>query len=187
MTKEKELTAWQIIQPVRGTINQAIALAVISVLAGLIPIALIPSIAASLMQAQVQAIGGWMGVVIAFTAISLTTKIWAFRVSHFGAFRLEETLRQQLVAHLANLPLGYVMSTGSGAIKKIIQDDVKALHAFVADSTPLMGRAYAAPMLTLGILVWTDWRMTLSTITLAPLAMVMMQLAMKDYAERRRE
>jgi ATP-binding cassette, subfamily B, bacterial IrtA/YbtP len=187
MTKETELTAWQIIQPVRGTINRAIALAIISVLAGLVPIVLIPKIAIALEAKQISVIGGSMGVAIAFTGISLMAKIWAFRVSHFGAFRLEEILRQQLTTHLGNLPLGYVMTTGSGAIKKIIQDDVKALHAFVADSTPLMGRAYAAPLFALGVLVWADWRMTLATITLAPLAMVLMQLAMKDYAERRRD
>jgi ATP-binding cassette subfamily B protein len=187
MTPLPELTAWKIIQPVRGTINQAMALAVMSVIAGLIPLALIPQIARVLTTSQNALAWQWLGVAIALTFLSLFCKILAFRVSHLGAFRLEEILRQQLATHLGQLPLGYVMSTGSGAVKKVIQDDVKALHAFVADSTPLMARAYTLPILTLFILLWTDWRMTLATITLAPLAMVLMQLAMKDYAQRRRD
>jgi ATP-binding cassette, subfamily B, bacterial IrtA/YbtP len=186
-SRAKELTAWQIIQPVRGTINWAMALAMISVIAGLIPVVLIPRVAVALSAQQVEPLGWMVGLAIICTCLSFGTKIWAFRVSHLGAFRLEEILRQRLATHLANLPLGTVMSMGSGAIKKVIQDDVKALHVFVADSTPLMARAYTIPLLTLLILFWTDWRMTLTTITLAPFAMVLMQLAMKDYAERRRE
>jgi ATP-binding cassette, subfamily B, bacterial IrtA/YbtP len=187
MVRPHELTVWQIIRPVRGRINGAIAFAVVGVIAGLLSILLIPQIAITLMAAQRTQVWQIVGVTIILTVVSLTCKIWAFRQSHFAAFQLEEILRQQLATHLATLPLGYVISTGSGAIKKIIQDDVKALHAFVADSTPLIARAYTAPLVTLLALLWTDWRMTLATLTLAPAAMVVMQLAMKDYAERRRE
>ncbi len=44
-----------------------------------------------------------------------------------------------MASHLAKVPLGYVVSAGSGALKKVIFDDVRALHAFVAD----VGRAVA--------------------------------------------
>lgn len=187
MSASKELTIWEIIQPVRGTINRAIAFAVINVIAGLIAIALIPRIAQLLNAGQMTQVWQWIGVAICLILVSLFCKVWAFRVSHLGAFRLEEILRNRLADHLAKLPLGYVITTGSGAIKKIIQDDVKALHAFVADGTPLMAKAYTSPVLALLVLLWVDWRMTLVTITLMPAAMILMQLSMKDYAAKRRE
>ena len=187
MSVSKELTIWEIIQPVRGTINRAIAFAVINVIAGLIAIALIPQIAQLLNAGQMTQVWQWIGVAICLILVSLFCKVWAFRVSHLGAFRLEEILRNRLADHLAKLPLGYVITTGSGAIKKIIQDDVKALHAFVADGAPLMAKAYTSPVLALLVLLWVDWRMTLVTITLVPAAMILTQLSMKDYAAKRRE
>ena len=48
---------------------------------------------------------------------------------------------------------------GSGSVAKVMLDDVKSLHIFVADSTPLYARAIIMPLATIVILFWLDWRL----------------------------
>ena len=58
-------------------------------------------------------------------------------------------LRKDMTSRLGGVPLGYLLQQGTGALTKVVQDDVRNLHAFVADSTPLVGRSLAMPAATL--------------------------------------
>lgn len=53
---------------------------------------------------------------------------------------------------------------GSGSVAKVMLDDVKSLHIFVADSTPLYARAIIMPLATIVILFWLDWRLAIATL-----------------------
>ena len=119
------------------------------------------------------------------TVIAFLTRLSAFVVSHLGAFRLEQILRTDLSLHLAKVPLGYIISTGSGALKKVMQNDVSALHAFVADSVPMIAKSIIAPILTLVILVIVDYRLALAGIFVLVVGMIVMSFAMKDSVEFR--
>jgi ATP-binding cassette subfamily B protein IrtA len=112
-------------------------------------------------------------------------RAWAFHISHLAAFALETALRTRLATHLARVPLGEVVRLGSGPLKKIVQDDVRAMHTAVADSTPLLGFALAQPVAALVALAVVDWRMLLAVIVIVPVVVVTMQLAMRDYATER--
>lgn len=184
-TKDNGL--WDIIKPVKGQIYIAMFLSVLNVIASLASLLVIPFIARELFADVINSLYIWqlIGLSGISVIIALVCRVWAFRISHMAAFELEEILRTQISEHLARLPLGYVITLGSGAIKKIVQDDVKELHGFVADSTPLYGRAYTAPLLTLIILFIVDWRMALATIILVPITIVAIKLAMRDYSEKR--
>ncbi|MGF1676646.1 MAG: ABC transporter ATP-binding protein [Rivularia sp. (in: cyanobacteria)] len=122
-------------------------LAVVNVIAALASLLVIPLIADELLanQTNVQYIWQLVGISAITVIIAFISRVWAFGVSHMAAFKLEEIIRTQISEHLACLPLGFVITLGSGTIKKIIQDDVKQLHFFVADSTPLYARGYSAP------------------------------------------
>ncbi|MBX8828391.1 ABC transporter transmembrane domain-containing protein, partial [Ochrobactrum sp. SFR4] len=50
---------------------------------------------------------------------------------------------------------------GAAGLAKVMMDDVKNLHTFVADSTPLYARAYVSPVLTFIALFILDWRLAL--------------------------
>ena len=184
-TKDNGL--WDIIKPVKGQIYFAMFLSVLNVIASLASLIVIPFIARELFADAINSQYIWQLIGISGIAVivAFISRVWAFRISHMAAFELEEILRTEISEHLARLPLGYVITLGSGAIKKIVQDDVKELHGFVADSTPLYGRAYTAPLLTLIILFIVDWRMALATIVLVPITIVAIQLAMRDYSEKR--
>ena len=184
-TKENGL--WDIIKPVKGQIYIAMFLSVLNVIASVASLLVIPFIARELLVDTTNHQYIWQLVAVSGIAviIAFISRVWAFRISHMAAFKLEEILRTQISEHLGRLPLGYVITLGSGAIKKIVQDDVKELHGFVADSTPLYARAYTAPLFTLIILFIVDWRMALATIVLVPITIVAIKLAMRDYSEKR--
>ena len=123
---------------------------------------------------------------LAFVVLfSFFMKYYSFIVSHLGAFRLEEILRIKITARLAEVPLGDVISTGTGAIKKILLDDVKNLHAFVADSTPLIGKSIATPVASLAALLIVDGRLALVASAVAGLGALVMVFVMKDDAGHR--
>lgn len=177
---------WDIIAPVKVRIISAIALAALSSIAGIGSLLAIPPIAAALLsESSPIQIWQWIAVALGMVAIAFTARVFAFHVSHIAAFKLEVILRTALTTHLAQVPLGYIITTGSGAIKKIVQDDVKSLHAFVADSTPLFGQAYTIPILSLIAMFIADWRLGLVTLAVLPIGMIFIRLALRDYAEQR--
>lgn len=114
--------------------------------------------------------------------IAFTTRLSAFVVSHLGAFRLEQILRTKLSLHLSKVPLGFIITTGSGALKKVIQSDVRGLHAFVADSIPMIAKSVVAPVFTLTILIFVDYRLALASLLVLFIGAIIMSYTMKDSA-----
>ena len=124
-----------------------------------------------------------MMAVLLLTALSYVLRSNSFNQTHYAAFRLERVLRMQLSERLAKVSMGYVQSQGAGALSKVIHDDVKALHAFVADSTPLYARAYATPVTTLVLLLWLDWRLALVAVGVLVFGFGVLSLAMRNRQE----
>ncbi|MEV9527625.1 ABC transporter ATP-binding protein [Aliarcobacter butzleri] len=114
------------------------------------------------------------------TIIAFVSRLAGFIVSHLGAFHLEQILRTNLSQHLATVPLGYIISNGSGTLKKVMQDDVKTLHTFVADSTPMIAKSIVAPISTLIILLIIDYRFALATLSVFILGWITMVFSMRD-------
>jgi len=115
-----------------------------------------------------------------FTSLAFLSKFGSFTISHLGAFKLEEILRTKLSQHLADIPLGYIIQNGTGTLEKVIQKDVKTLHAFVADSTPMIAKSIIAPITTLIILLVIDYRLALASLSVLLLGFIAMRFAMKD-------
>ncbi|WP_250126440.1 ABC transporter ATP-binding protein [Chroococcidiopsis sp. CCMEE 29] len=177
---------WDVMAPVKGRIAGVIALSAFSAITSLGSLLAVPPIAAELLsEFHPSIIWCWLAVAVGMVAIAFTTRILAFHVSHMAAFKLEVILRTALTEHLAQVPLGYVIATGSGAIKKLVLDDVKSLHAFVADSTPLIGQVYTIPVLSLIAMFLADWRLALVTLAVLPVGMIFIRLALRDYAQQR--
>src|SRR6218665_3020163 len=106
-----------------------------------------------------------------------------FNQSHHAAFRLEAVVRQQLARHLTRVPLGEIQRWGAGALSKVLQDDVKALHVFVADSTPLYARAFVMPVCAGFALLWLDARLALAAVALLAAGFGVLTLAMRGAAD----
>ena len=166
--------------PVRGRIRFAMGLACASAALSVLSLALL----AQVLHALLAAPGQWpwppMLALLACTVAAYTLRLAAFRRSHYAAFRLEALLRMRLAEHVARLPLGRVQALGAGPLAKVMFDDVKALHAFVADSTPMYARAYAAPLIALAALLWLDWRLALAALAVPALGFAIMGAIMRD-------
>ena len=169
--------------PVRGRIRLAMGLACASAALSVLSLALL----AQVLHALLAAPGQWpwppMLALLGSTVAAYVLRQAAFNQSHYAAFRLEVLLRSQLAAHVARLPLGRVQALGAGPLAKVMFDDVKALHVFVADSTPLYARAYAAPLITLAALLWLDWRLALAALAVPALGFAVMGLLMRKSSE----
>ena len=169
--------------PVRGRIRFAMGLACASAALSVLSLALL----AQVLHALLAAPGQWpwppMLALLGSTVAAYVLRQAAFNQSHYAAFRLEVLLRSQLAAHVARLPLGRVQALGAGPLAKVMFDDVKALHVFVADSTPLYARAYAAPLTTLAALLWLDWRLALAALAVPALGFAVMGLLMRKSSE----
>ncbi|MBQ1784199.1 MAG: ABC transporter ATP-binding protein [Gammaproteobacteria bacterium] len=165
--------------PVRGQIRIALGLSTLSALSGLMTVALFALTIHALMQQPNH--WPWLPLtgVLLCTIVSYWARLGAFNHSHYAAFRLERILRMQLSERLASAPLGYVQEEGGGALTKVIHDDVKALHVFVADSSPLYARAYATPVATLIVLLWLDWRLALATLAVLICGFGILNLALR--------
>lgn len=169
--------------PVRGRIRFAMGLACASAALSVLSLSLL----AQVLHALLAAPGQWpwppMLALLGSTVAAYVLRQAAFNQSHYAAFRLEVLLRSQLAAHVARLPLGRVQALGAGPLAKVMFDDVKALHVFVADSTPLYARAYAAPLITLAALLWLDWRLALAALAVPALGFAVMGLLMRKSSE----
>ncbi|NCD12694.1 MAG: ABC transporter ATP-binding protein [Epsilonproteobacteria bacterium] len=119
------------------------------------------------------------------TILSFLTRFYSFVISHLGAFKLEQILRTDITTHLAQIPLGYIITLGTGAIKKVLLDDVKNLHAFVADTTPFMAKAIVAPIASMVALFVIDYRLGLVAIAILLVGAVLMRFVMKDSVTHR--
>src|SRR6218665_2882631 len=74
-------------------------------------------------------------------------------------------------------------SAAAGALSKVLQDDVKALHVFVADSTPLYARAFVMPVCAGFALLWLDARLALAAVVLLAAGFGVLTLAMRGAAD----
>jgi len=170
---------WAIMHPVRGQIRFAMILAGLAAACTLGALTALAWVIHTLLTAPDQ--WPWPALLLAvlFTVCAFWLRLTGFNQSHYAAFRLETCLRTQLAEHLARLPLGTVQQTGSGALAKVLMDDVKSLHIFVADSTPLYAHAYVSPMLTFVLLGVLDWRLALAATAVLVAGMAVMSLAMR--------
>ncbi|MEM9746897.1 MAG: ABC transporter ATP-binding protein [Actinomycetota bacterium] len=180
---------WTIISPVNREIYTGMAVSMLSLVAWLGSIMLFLPIAREITADDPDSGRIWtlLGISVGLVVFSFVCRVMSFRISHLGAFRLEQILRTELTDRLARVPLGYVVNSGSGALKKVVLDDVRALHAFVADSTPLFAKSFSAPVLGVILMFVLDWRLALLSLVLFPIGMIGMFLAFRDYDVARRE
>ena len=191
-TKQKT-GLWVIMKPVMYEIRIAMlltAIASVSLIASLILLSL--TLSNIMLGAPIEIFGIELGlfntiVLLAIiTIVAFVSRFYGFVISHLGAFKLEQTLRTNLAQHLAEVPLGYIISNGSGTLKKVMQDDVRGLHTFVADSTPMIAKSIVSPIVTLIVLLVIDYRFAIASITVLFFGWITMAYAMRDSKELRK-
>jgi ATP-binding cassette subfamily B protein len=164
-------------------------LSVISVLFSLVPFMFIYWLTLDLFAGQVEAQRIWTLAGLAAVAVTLRFIFFSasLLVSHAAAFAFLYDLRVQLARTLGALPLGFFSQRTTGEIKKVLNEDVEQIELFVAHQLPDLVAAAALPLLTAGYLVTVDWRMTLISLAVLPLAMVAQTCMMRAHTSRWQE
>lgn len=78
---------------------------------------------------------------------------------HVVDMRFSAAVRRRLLDKLARVPLGWFTQRGSGAVKKLIQDDTLSLHYLVTHAVSDAVAAVIAPLAVLVYLFVVDWRL----------------------------
>ena len=99
---------------------------------------------------------GWMAVL--FALLSIVIYIGVLMCSHLSAFRIAGNMRKILMAHIANLPLGFIGEMGSGKIRRIVNDSSAATETYLAHQLPDMAGAVTTPLGMIVMLFLFDWR-----------------------------
>lgn len=162
--------------PVRGSLAGIIVLAVLGAASSVIPFIAIVELARTLLPtldgATVDAGRVWIIVIVAAVAlvVSFGAAFAAGAAGHLADGELQRSLRRRIVRHLQVLPLGWFDRRSSGAVRKLVENDVVALHQLVAHSIQDLLTAVTVPVISLVYLFIVDWRMALAA--LAPLVLV---------------
>ena len=99
---------------------------------------------------------GWLAVL--FALVSIVIYISALMCSHLSAFRIAGNMRKTLMAHIAELPLGFIGEMGSGKIRRIVNDSSAATETDRAHQLPDMAGAVVTPLGMIVMLFLFDWR-----------------------------
>ncbi|WP_341280895.1 ABC transporter ATP-binding protein [Paenibacillus sp. FSL H8-0537] len=76
--------------------------------------------------------------------------------SHIAAFRILYGLRVKLSAHIGKLPLGWLNSTSTGAVKKTLDQNVEKLETFVAHQLPDLVHMAVTTILMIIAMFWLN-------------------------------
>ncbi|REC47588.1 ABC transporter ATP-binding protein [Chryseobacterium pennipullorum] len=82
-------------------------------------------------------------------------------LSHIAAYNILFELRRFIVDKVGRLPMGYLNNRNSGALKKILSDDVERIENFIAHQIPDFVKGVALPVVTIAFLFSQDWRLAL--------------------------
>lgn len=91
------------------------------------------------------------------TTLSAILLLWL----HIVDARFSATVRRRLLDKLSRVPLGWFTQRGSGAVKKLLQDDTLSLHYLVTHAVSDAVAAVIAPVAVLVYLFVVDWRLAL--------------------------
>lgn len=109
--------------------------------------------------------GVWAVVIMTVTTLGVSALMIAL---HFYDAHFSAAPRGRLMDNLSRLPLGWFSGRGSGEVKRLVGDDVTALHYVIVHSVTDIVAAAVAPVTVLVYLFAVEWRLAL--VMLLPIA-----------------
>lgn len=102
--------------------------------------------------------------VLVFGVLYAITYTVGLQFSHSAAYHTLENLRISLQEKLEKQPLGNVQDLGTGAVKKLFNDDIESIELMLAHVIPEGIANLTVPAVVLLVLVAVDWQMALLTV-----------------------
>lgn len=179
------LRIWELGEKEHGGLIRAVLLALVGVLAGLLPYFAAARIIIGLINGERQMAFYllWCGLgLLGYWARTLLYNL-ALSISHKATFSILKEIRRRVLAKLPRMPLGTIVDTSSGKIKQIVVDQVDSMERVLAHLLPEMTANVIAPVCILIYLFVLDWRMALLSLVSIPVGMIFMMLIMKEYGK----
>lgn len=85
----------------------------------------------------------------------------SLHVSHIAAYDILYEIRIELARKLSSMPLGWFDRRNTGAIKRVIHENVEKMEEALAHAIPELASAIAIPLISIVVLFFIDWRMSL--------------------------
>ncbi|GAT68722.1 hemin ABC transporter ATP-binding protein [Planomonospora sphaerica] len=166
-----------VLAPARVTLISCGIVTGVSALAGMAPLIAAVEISRRLLHGDADV---WPIVVVALVALAVK-QFGTFAtgvLTHLADIRVSFGIRRNLLGKLRRLPLGWFTDRNSGTVKKIVEDDVAALHQLIAHSVVEITAAAVPPVAAIVYLLVIDWRMALVSLLPLVTGLVMYQRAM---------
>lgn len=184
---EREARAF-ILAPISGRLTVASLIVLVASVCAVAPFVLIVEASRLLLDGDPGAARRTALIAIAVLGVRGLLYSGSLLWTHFLDNRNQLTLRTMLAAKLTRVPLGWFTDRSSADVKKLLQDDVDAMHVMVAHARLEFVAAMAVPGISLIYLFWVDWR--LAIVLLLPLLAYSVALAKmmgSGYSEKMRE
>ncbi|WP_294348624.1 ABC transporter ATP-binding protein [Prosthecochloris sp.] len=176
---------FQLAESKRTQIIVSVVLAALSSILLIVPYALIYYIVQYYLQegegAVAEPVAGIVGWALFAILLHYVLRVSAFVFSHIAAFDLLYHIRSRLAGHLGKLPMGYWNRKNSGAVRKVIQEDVEAIENFIAHHVPDFVSGLVLPAVTLVFLYVVDWRLALAATVPLPFGLVLVYTSMGGF------
>ncbi len=181
MTRLIELAA-----PYKRKYSLSVVLAIIGVVAGLVPFFVVSKIVLLLMAGETAVTVYLRWCVIA--GMGFLAKICFFNlstfISHTATFETLSEIRIQLVDKLTRVPMGYIINTPSGQLKNILVDRVEGMEITLAHLIPELTANFCIPVGILIYLLFLDWRMALAAMVTLPIGLLCYKAMANGYEEK---
>ncbi|WEK60858.1 MAG: ABC transporter ATP-binding protein [Candidatus Microbacterium colombiense] len=176
-----------ILGPVSARLTVASAIVAVASLCAVVPFILIAEVCRELLAGTPDwsRVWGLLLTALGILGVRGLLQSGALLWSHLIDAEHQFTLRQLLAAKLSRVPLGWFTERSSGEVKKLLQNDVDALHYLVAHARLEFVGALTLPLATFGYLLLVDWRLAL--LLLVPIviyAFVMSRIMGSGYAAK---
>ena len=162
--------------PHKGKYISAVILAILGVIAGMIPYFSVARMVVALLDgnSEIKFYLIWCGIAaLSFIAKGILENI-STAISHKPTFTSMKELRHNLISKLSRLPMGKLIDTPSSYYKDIIVDRVESIEVPLAHLLPEMTANILVPILMLIYLLILDWRMALISLITIPLGIFFM-------------
>lgn len=178
--------------PVRTSLAAIGVLAFVGAASSVMPFLAVLELARAILPAlegaPVNAARVWLSVIVAVVAllVAFGAAFASSMVAHLADAELQLSLRRRIIRHLQRLPLGWFDARNSGTARKLVENDVSALHQLVAHALQDVITAITVPALSLAYLFAVQWQLALASLlpllVAALLYVVMMRNGTEMYA-----
>lgn len=104
--------------------------------------------------------------------------------SHGISFTILKNIRCAIADKMRRVPMGVMLETPSGTFKTLLVDNVGRLEDIIAHMVPELPSNLAAPIASIILVFFLDWRMGLASLITIPLSMVFLVGMMRGYSEK---